>query len=42
MPTMDVLLVTGEDDAEGLDRLAGWAEEALSEPRTLSAVAFRL
>ena len=41
-PTHDAVFVTGEDDAEGLEQLAVWTEEALLEPRAHSAIAFRL
>lgn len=41
-PTHDILLVTGDEDEEGLNQAAAWAEEALLEPRAHSAVAFRL
>lgn len=41
-PTHDVVFVTGEDDAEGLEQVAVWTEEALLEPRAHSAIAFRL
>jgi hypothetical protein len=41
-PTHDIVLVTGDGDEAGLATIAGWAEEALMEPRTHSAIAFRL
>lgn len=41
-PTHDLLFVTGDGDAAGLHKIATWAEEALSEPRALTALAFRL
>jgi hypothetical protein len=41
-PTHDIVFVTGDEDVDGLQQAAGWAEEALLEPRAHSAVAFRL
>jgi hypothetical protein len=41
-PTHDTLLITGDQDVEGLEQLAAWAEEALLEPRAHSAITFRL
>ncbi len=41
-PTHDVLLVTGDQDDEGLGVVAAWAEEAINEPRVNSALCFRL
>lgn len=41
-PTQDTLLVTGEDDQEGLEQMAVLAEEAIMRPRAHTAVAFRL
>ena len=41
-PTHDIVFVTGDEDVEGLQQAAAWAEEALLEPRAHSAVAFRL
>lgn len=40
--THDIVLVTGDEDAEGLDKLGTWGEQALLEPRPNSAVTFRL
>lgn len=41
-PNHDVAFVTGDEDAEGLEQVATWAEEALLEPRAHTAIAFRL
>jgi hypothetical protein len=41
-PTHDLLFVTGDQDEQGLTQIAEWSEESLSEPRSHSAVAFRL
>ena len=41
-PTHDIVLVTGDEDDEGLVRLGLWVEQALNEPRPNSAVTFRL
>jgi hypothetical protein len=41
-PTHDIVFATGDEDADGLQQAAAWAEEALLEPRAHSAVAFRL
>jgi len=40
--THDIVLVTGDEDVEGLEKLGLWAEQALLEPRPNSAVTFRL
>jgi len=41
-PTHDILLVTGDQDDDGLVAISGWGEEALLEPRAHCAVAMRL
>lgn len=41
-PTHDTLFITGEEDAQGLQTMAAWAEEALLEPRPHTAIAFKL
>ena len=41
-PTHDIVLVTGDEDVEGLEKLGLWAEQGLLEPRPNSAVTFRL
>ena len=41
-PTHDIVFVTGDEDAEGLQQIAVWTEEALLEPRAHTAIAFRL
>jgi hypothetical protein len=40
LPSRDILLVTGSDDADGLAAMAAIAEPALREPRTVSGTAF--
>ncbi len=40
--THDIVLVTGDEDGPGLEKLGAWAEQALLEPRPNSAVTFRL
>ncbi len=42
VPTHSILVVTGDEDAEGLLQIATWAEEALQEPRNNTGFAFRL
>lgn len=41
-PTHDIVFVTGDEDAEGLQQVAVWTEEALLEPRAHTAIAYRL
>jgi hypothetical protein len=41
-PTHDIVFVTGDEDAEGLQQCAVWTEEALLEPRAHTAIAYRL
>jgi hypothetical protein len=42
LPNRDTLLVTGSEDENGLALIAEMAEEAMQEPRPLTAIAFRL
>jgi hypothetical protein len=42
VPNRDMLLLTGEDDEQGLETLAKIAAESLNQPRPISTVALRL
>src|SRR5690606_34062769 len=42
VPNRDTLLLTGEDDVQGLEMLAKIAADSLNQPRPISTIAIRL